>query len=215
MIAVGFVATLMENNGIRDILDPVELAPMGPDYNSSSLHTADSDTSDDNVEKIMASNEGEQINEQNNGEGKELVTAIREGVKKIIIGGDSNNANKFHQPNTADHKKVRCRQNSRSPVMCAAMEALRMVEAVAAVAWVPKGKIISLSLTHPLMLFLVDTLPASGRSFNGTPNRYRRVWRPSASARSHSGTMASPDVISPPRWLSRVRSDHGWHFIPQ
>lgn len=43
----------MENNGKPDIPDPVELAPMDPDYNSSSLHTADSDTSNDNVEKIM------------------------------------------------------------------------------------------------------------------------------------------------------------------
>lgn len=69
------------------------------------------------------------------------------------------------------------------------------------------------SLSSPPFTFL--RRPASGRSFNGTPNRYRRVWRPSASARSHSITMASPDIISPPRWLSRVRSDRGWHFIPQ
>uniref|UniRef100_A0A915BX26 Uncharacterized protein n=1 Tax=Parascaris univalens TaxID=6257 RepID=A0A915BX26_PARUN len=175
----------MENNGIRDILDPVELAPMGPDYNSSSLHTADSDTSDDNVEKIMASNEGEQINEQNNGEGKELVTAIREGVKKIIIGGDSNNANKFHQPNTADHKKTELQESGD-------------VRRYGSTSYGRSGRCCGLGAQRP----------ASGRSFNGTPNRYRRVWRPSASARSHSGTMASPDVISPPRWLSRVRSDH-------
>ncbi|KHN72615.1 hypothetical protein Tcan_18717 [Toxocara canis] len=38
---------------------------------------------------------------------------------------------------------------------------------------------------------------ANKRSVNGTPRRYRRVWRASASARSHSGTIASSELASP------------------